>query len=95
MNLQQITLKLQFLDDSKEVNLPIHTSLMPSPKVHTQIPKVKPLPLILPTVVIAIGWCYTVRFLLKAPCVAEKSPVNVINHPACLFLYVHSVNTSL
>lgn len=56
MNLQQIILKLQFLDDSKTVSLPVHSSLMPSPKVRQRIPKVKPLPLILQTVVIAIGW---------------------------------------
>lgn len=42
MNLQQIILKLQFLDDSKAVILPIHSSLMPSPKVHTQIPSQTP-----------------------------------------------------
>lgn len=68
---------------------------MPSPKVHPQIPEVKAPPLILRTAVIAIGWCYKVRFLLKAPCVAEESLVDVINHPDFLFLYVPSVNTFL
>lgn len=50
--MQQIILKLQFLGDSKKVNLSINSSLMPSPKsLHPKSPKVKPLPLVLQTVI--------------------------------------------
>lgn len=39
-------LKLQFLGDSRKVNMPLNSYLMPSPKVYMQIPQVKTPPLV-------------------------------------------------
>lgn len=70
MNLQQIILKLQFLGDSKKVSLPINSSLVPSPKVHTQTPRVKPLPLIFRQLL--LHWVVLQNQIsLKSPCRGE------------------------
>lgn len=87
-------LKLQFLGDSKKVSMPINSSLMPSPKVYVQIPKVKT-----PAFAFtdsAYHWVVLKgQISPKFPCLGETSLVNVISHPYFLVVDIHFNNTFL
>lgn len=92
--MQQIILKLQFLGDSKKVNLPINSSLMPSPKVSAPNALRSSPCLWFYRQLLPLGGAAR-SISLKFPYGEKESLVNVINHPYVLFLYVTFDNAFL